>query len=87
MLISPLMNHLVVKGRLVVVDATGKTHIFGSDSEPRITIKLHRQSTDAKIAFHPSLGIPEAYMNGELTILENSIYDFHSAPKRCAGAR
>ena len=76
LLISPLMNHLVVKGRLVVVDATGKTHIFGTDSEPSITIKLHRQSTDAKIAFNPSLGIPEAYMNGELTILENSIYDF-----------
>lgn len=76
MLISPLMNHLIVRGRLVVLDPKGKSYIYGSEEQPYVTVRVHRQVALFKILFNPSLGIPEAYMDGDLTVEKGSLYDF-----------
>jgi len=76
LLLSPLMRHLIVRGRLVVVDSTDQPHSYGPDQNPSVTIKLHRRSTSLRIAVNPALAIPEAYMEGELTIQGGSLYDF-----------
>ena len=76
MLLSPLMSHLIVRGRLVVVDSAGQRHSYGPDQNPSVTIKLHRRSTSLRIAVNPALAIPEAYMEGELTVQGGSLYDF-----------
>jgi len=70
------MRHMIVRGRLVIIDSAGHSHAYGPDQKPSVTIKLHRRATNLRIAVNPALAIPEAYMEGDLTIESGSLYDF-----------
>ena len=76
MLFSPLMRHMIVRGRLVIVDSAGRSHAFGPDPQPNARIRLHRRSTNFRLAANPALAIPEAYIAGDLTIESGSLYHF-----------
>ena len=67
---------MIVRGRLVIIDSAGHSHAYGPDQKPSVTIKLHRRATNLRIAVNPALAIPEAYMEGDLTIESGSLYDF-----------
>ena len=76
MLHSPIMHHVVVTGRLDVIDMSGRRETYGSGSRPNFTIRLHRWDTALRIAINPQLAIGEAYKNGDLTLEGGSVYDF-----------
>jgi cyclopropane-fatty-acyl-phospholipid synthase len=60
------------------LDADGVEHQYGK-ADPQIapvTISLRRRSLYWKLALHPGLYLGEAYMSGDLTISEGSIYEF-----------
>ena len=63
-------------GRLSVIDAAGRRHVFGDSPGPTATIRLHDRSLHWKCLLNPRFYVPEAYMNGSLTIEEGSLYDF-----------
>ena len=76
-LLAPVLQKLVQKGQLTLVDAAGHRTSFGaSDEGPRVTIRLHAVDLPLRLFLNPSLTLGEAYMEGELTIEEGTLRDF-----------
>jgi cyclopropane-fatty-acyl-phospholipid synthase len=76
MLLSIMLRHLIRRGRLTVIDASGKSHVFAGEPGPDITVRLHDRALARKLFFNPRLYCGEAFMDGSLTIENASIYDF-----------
>ncbi len=76
MLLSRLLRPLIRLGRLTVIDADGRGHVFGTDSEPSVTVRLHDRSLHWRLALNPGLHAGEAYMAGTLTVEDASPYEF-----------
>lgn len=77
MLLEKLLTRLVKTGRLTVIDAGGRRHVFGNEKGgPAATIRLHDPSLHWKLFCNPMLVTGEAYMDGTLTVEEGDLYDF-----------
>jgi len=76
MLLSIMLRHLIRRGRLTVIDAGGKSHVFAGEPGPDITVRLHDRALAWKLFLNPRLYAGEAFMDGSLTIENASIYDF-----------
>src|ERR1700730_12967679 len=61
---------------LRVTDAAGRMYVFGGSPGPTATIRLRDRSLHWKCLLSPRFYVPEAYMNGSLTIEAGSLYDF-----------
>ena len=76
----PLDNMLkafVKTGKLTVIDAKGKTHVFGGTvSGPEATMQLTDPTLYRKLFFNPEMHAGEAYMDGRLTFPGSSLRDF-----------
>jgi cyclopropane-fatty-acyl-phospholipid synthase len=76
MLLAPLFARAIRIGRLGVIDAAGRRHVFGGSPGPTATVRLRDPALHWKLLLRPRLYVPEAYMNGRLTIEDGSLYDF-----------
>jgi cyclopropane-fatty-acyl-phospholipid synthase len=76
MLLSRLLRPLIRHGRLTVIDADGQPHVFGQDTEPAVTVRLHDRRLHWRLALNPGLHAGESYMDGTLTIEHGSLYEF-----------
>ncbi len=77
MLLARFLTRLIRSGRLTVIDANGRTYIFGpEDGQPAATMRVHDRSLHTKLALNPRLYLGEAYMDGTLTIEEGSLRDY-----------
>ncbi|HUC60555.1 MAG TPA: cyclopropane-fatty-acyl-phospholipid synthase family protein [Alphaproteobacteria bacterium] len=76
MLVAHSLGRLIQVGTLRVVDANGRTHVFGDGKGPRSTIRLHDPRLHHRLFFRPSLALGEGYMDGTLTIEEGDLYGF-----------
>jgi cyclopropane-fatty-acyl-phospholipid synthase len=76
MLFASLLPRVIRVGRLSVIDAAGRTHVFEGAPGPTATIRLHDRALHWKCLLSPRFYVPDAYMNGRLTIEEGSLYDF-----------
>ena len=71
--LSNLLNTVVKKGRLTVIDVDGSSHRFGSGEDgPSVVMRLHDKKLRWKLFFNPELQVAEAYMDGGLTFEEGS---------------
>ncbi len=75
MLLHSLLGHMVRKGSLGVIDASGRRRDYGDGGTPRAVIRLHRKDLEWKLALNPPVRIGEAYMEGLLTVEEGRLYD------------
>ena len=75
MLLTQLIKPLITIGRLRVVDARGRCCVFEGSPGTSVAIKLHEPALHWKLLARPRLVLPEAYMDGKLTIEEGSLYD------------
>jgi cyclopropane-fatty-acyl-phospholipid synthase len=76
MLLARLFERLITIGRLRLVDAAGRVHVFtGTTAGPEVAIRLSDPALSWKLVLRPRLYLPEAYMDGSLTIEEGSLYD------------
>ncbi len=76
MLFGRVLDHLIERGRLTVIDHRGTPRDYGDGTGPALAIRLHGQGTAARIAFTGSLGFAEAWMNRTLTVEgDGEIYD------------
>ena len=75
MLLTQLIKPLITIGRLRVVDARGRSYVFEGSPGTSVAIKLHDPVLHWKLLARPRLVLPEAYMDGKLTIEEGSLYD------------
>ncbi|MEP6827720.1 MAG: cyclopropane-fatty-acyl-phospholipid synthase family protein, partial [Aestuariivirga sp.] len=61
---------------LSVTDWNGKVTRYGDGTGKPVHIKFASAAAARKIAFDPDLYLGEAYMSGDFSVLEGSIYDF-----------
>ena len=75
MLLRRLFQRIVTIGHLRVVDAHGRSNDFAGSAGTSVVIRLHDQALHWKLLVRPRLVLPEAYMNGTLTIEEGTLFD------------
>jgi cyclopropane-fatty-acyl-phospholipid synthase len=75
MLLTRLFKRIITIGRLRVVDARGRSSIFEASPWASVAIRLHDPALHWKLLVRPRLFLPEAYVDGTLTIEEGSLYD------------
>jgi cyclopropane-fatty-acyl-phospholipid synthase len=75
MLASHVLRPLLTEGRLTVIDAGGKRHVFDGRAGPAVTVRLHDRSLHHRLLLNPKLAVGEAYMDGTLTIEDAGLYD------------
>jgi len=77
MFLASVLARLIHVGRLSVIDAAGRRHVFEGSPGSSATIRLHDRALHWKLLLKPRLFIAEAYMAGTLTVEEGtSLYDF-----------
>ncbi|MFQ5467636.1 MAG: class I SAM-dependent methyltransferase [Kiloniellaceae bacterium] len=88
MLLEGFFRSLIQQGELTLIDATGRTHRFGTpESGPRATMRLHDRRLHYRLLINPRLYLGEAYMDGTLTVESGSLYELLDLVGRNAGER
>ncbi|MBV9859759.1 MAG: class I SAM-dependent methyltransferase [Alphaproteobacteria bacterium] len=76
MLLARFFDRVIRTGRLSLIDADGKRHLFEGAPGKSVAIRLHDRSLHWRLAVRPRLYLPEAYMDGLLTLEDGtSLYD------------
>lgn len=75
MLLAKILERAIRIGRLRVVDASGAVHTFNGSPAGDVAIRLHDPALHWKLILRPRLYLPEAFMDGTLTIEEGSLFD------------
>ena len=74
MLLASRLERLLRHGTLMVVDANGSQQTFGNGAEPAVAIRLADRHLPLTLLLDAELVLPEAYMDGRLTIERGSLY-------------
>lgn len=72
MLLPGLLKQMIRQGSLTLVHADGRRSTFGDGGEPKAGIRLRDARLERRLALNPALRVPEAYMEGELTLEEGT---------------
>jgi cyclopropane-fatty-acyl-phospholipid synthase len=75
MLLARLFERIITTGRLRITDAGGTSHSFAAAPGPSVAIRLHDPALHWKLVVRPRLYLPEAFVDGTLTIEEGGLYD------------
>ena len=75
MLLTRLFERIITVGRLRITDAAGRFHDIAGAPGLSVAIRLHDPALHWKLVVRPRLYLPEAFMDGTLTIEEGSLYD------------
>ncbi|MDI6839019.1 MAG: class I SAM-dependent methyltransferase, partial [Rhizobiaceae bacterium] len=77
-LLSHMLKSFIKKGRLTVIDADGRRHVFGGSQEgPQVTMRLTDPKLYRSLVFKAELVAGEAYMDGTMRFEEgSSLRDF-----------
>ncbi len=65
-LLSHMMKAFIRKGRLTVIDADGKSHVFSGEPGPDVTMRLTDKALYRTLVFNAELAAGEAYMDGTM---------------------
>jgi cyclopropane-fatty-acyl-phospholipid synthase len=76
MLLARLFERLITIGRLEVIDAAARRHSFSGAPGPEVAIRLSDRALHWKLALRPRFYLPQAVMDGTLTVEEGGLYDF-----------
>src|SRR5262245_792623 len=74
--LSHMLKSLVRVGRLEVIDADGRAHVFSGAPGPSVTMRLTDRALYRKLFFNPELHAGEAYMDGRLSFESSTLRDF-----------
>jgi cyclopropane-fatty-acyl-phospholipid synthase len=72
---STILRRTIKIGRLTIIDATGRSHVFQGSEGPAATVRLHDKALHRKLLLNPKLAFGEAYMDGTLTCEGGDLYD------------
>jgi len=75
-LVKHLFKTVVANGNLSVTFPDGSTIRYGDGTGAPITLTFHDRKVFRKIALNPELSLPEAYVDGSLTIGNDDLYGF-----------
>lgn len=74
--LSSLLQSFVKVGRLTVIDASGRAHVYAGAPGLDVTMQLSDATLYRKLFFNPELHAGEAYMDGRLTFPGSSLRSF-----------
>ncbi len=87
MLLAVLLKSIVKTGTLKLIDANGRTYLFGDNEGRSVTLHVHDRALHTRLFVNPMLAVGEAYMEGTLTIEDDAdIYDFLALCMRNMGS-
>src|SRR4051812_42960029 len=85
-ILDAILRQLITCGELGIIWPDGSRSTYTGSSAapsandpkdiPSATVRLRSQRTVRRLVLNPSLGAGEAYMSGELTVEDSSLYDF-----------
>jgi cyclopropane-fatty-acyl-phospholipid synthase len=73
--LDSLLKSVVRVGSLTVYWPDDRMTRYGDGAAPRASIRLRNDAIVRRIAMDPALVVGEAYMDGDLMLLEGSVYD------------
>ena len=77
MMLARLFSKIFKKDGILLIDSQGQKYICGKPNlEKPLTIKLLKKNLNWKLVLNPDLNFPEAYMKGEIEIINGSLLDF-----------
>lgn len=69
------LGKFISRGDLTVIGSHGEEMRIGDGSGPPIVLRFNTPSAERAVAINPALKLGECYMEGELDVLQGSIYD------------
>jgi cyclopropane-fatty-acyl-phospholipid synthase len=75
MLLPGLFERIIRIGCLRLIDAGGREHFFEGSRGREVAIRLHDPALHWKLLVQPRLYLPEAFVDGTLTVEQGSLYD------------
>ena len=84
-ILSIYLERLFQSGNLSVTDANGATTQWGDGSGDPIHFRFNTKAAERAVAINPGLKFGECYMNGEIDVVEGTIYDTLALIFRNAG--
>lgn len=85
-LLSRILERLVRAGNLIVTDPHGITRSFGNGEGHPVHVQIKTGHAERAIGLDPMLALPEAYMDGELDIVEGDVLGLLEIAYRNMGA-
>ena len=77
MILAKVLNKIYKKDGLILEDSSGQKYIVGNPRKDNpLTIKLKKENLKWKLILDPELEFPEAYMRGEILVLNGSLEEF-----------
>jgi cyclopropane-fatty-acyl-phospholipid synthase len=76
MLLAHLFERIISVGSLRIIDGGGRSFAFEGSPGASVAIRFHDPALHWKLLVRPRLFMPEAYVDGSLTIEEGNLYDF-----------
>jgi cyclopropane-fatty-acyl-phospholipid synthase len=73
-LLRNVISGLVRTGNLTVTGPQGSAQSFGDGTGDPVHVAIRTRHAEVAIALDPSLAVPEAYMDGELDVVEGDIF-------------
>ena len=74
--LSKMLAAFVKVGRLTVIDADGRSHVFAGAPGPEVRMRLSDPSLYWKLFLNPELHAGEAYMDGRMSFPDSSLREF-----------
>ncbi|HEY4191684.1 MAG TPA: cyclopropane-fatty-acyl-phospholipid synthase family protein [Mesorhizobium sp.] len=71
-----IVERIVHTGDLSITGPNGTTRRFGDGSGEKVHMVIHTRHAERAITLHPTLAIPEAYMDEELDFIEGDVLSF-----------
>ncbi len=75
MLLARVLRHMIKIGKLTLIDANGKTHVFQGAPGPACTIRFHDRSLHWRMLVNPKLAFGEGWMDEKITCDDGTIYE------------
>ncbi|WBU64031.1 SAM-dependent methyltransferase [Paracoccus aerodenitrificans] len=84
-LLRSFLVRFITRGNLTVIDSKDEKLSVGDGSGVRLVVKFHSAQAERAAATNPALKLGEGYMDGDIEILEGSMYDLIMLGYRNAG--
>jgi cyclopropane-fatty-acyl-phospholipid synthase len=75
-LLRRIIERVIRAGNLKITGADGKTYQFGDGSGEPVHVRFNAAHAERAVALHPTLALPEAYMDGEVDVVEGDVLSF-----------
>ncbi|MFD1795597.1 class I SAM-dependent methyltransferase [Paracoccus aurantiacus] len=76
-LLRSFLEHYITSGNLTVIGSNGEKVVVGDGSGPKVVVRFNAASAERAVATNPALKLGECFMDGEIDIVEGTIYDLN----------